>query len=250
MGFRAWLKSQPEGVRIAVIGVMGTVGGALIGVAGTTVSAIATVGVAVVPYLFGGIGVDDNKPPLPGPTVTVTVTPTNLPSPSPGDTPDRSTPAVPSDTATSQPNVTYLADLPEESVMATPDPISLRGILYAHALRYGSKSLEEGLHIQEEMRKDEYSYDLGGSQYHSFDATVGLLPGSNVDIDAIVKFSVAIDGATVASKTCKYYSACPIHADLPTGSHLVLTMELVKWNPDETRYGTNAMPVWGDPRLQ
>ena len=149
----------------------------------------------------------------------------------------------------SQPSVTYLSDMSDQTGNAVAEPVSIRGISYIYSIHYGDESVGQGLGRDVGERNVEFTYNLGGVRYRSFDAMLGFL-NEPVDPAAVVQFSVMVDGTTVATESCSRFSACPIHARLPVGSQLTLVMQLTNWtDPSQKEYFPDAYPAWGDARL-
>lgn len=158
-------------------------------------------------------------------------------------------PPSPSPSAT-QLAVVYLSDMDDQSGSAIAEPVTIKGTSYIHSIHYGDENSGGGLGQGTGERDAEFSYDLGGVHYSSFDAMLGFLD-EPTDPEAVVQFTVKVDGVTVASESCSRYSACPIHAKLPVGSQLTLSMQLIKWTPtSQIDYFPDAYPAWGDARLR
>jgi hypothetical protein len=190
-----------------------------------------------------------------GGTLRGTAPSTSAPSivPSSSESSTLPSPTAPRIIATSpsatQPSVVYLSDMNDQTGSAIAEPVTIKGISYIHSIHYGDENSGGGLGQGTGERDAEFIYDLGGAHYSSFDAMLGFLD-EPTDPEAVVQFTVKVDGVIVASESCSRYSACPIHAQLPVGSQLILSMQLIKWTPaSQIDYFPDAYPAWGDARL-
>jgi hypothetical protein len=182
-----------------------------------------------------------------------TSAPAAVPSSSESSTPPSPTTtriiATPPSPPATQPSAVYLSDMNDQTGTAIAEPVTIKGISYIHSIHYGDENSGGGLGQGTGERDAEFTYDLGGVHYSSFDAMLGFLD-EPTDPEAVVQFTVKVDGVIVASESCSRYSACPIHAKLPVGSQLTLSMQLIKWTPtSQIDYFPDAYPTWGDARL-
>jgi hypothetical protein len=143
-----------------------------------------------------------------------------------------------SNTVVPAPLVTYLSALAEQTGNGNSTSVILGGRSYWRSVYTGLDAVQGTL-----------VYAIGNGRYNAFDATVGFLNYAT-DPQAVVQFSVKVNGVVQSSVTCSRYQSATIHAPVIPGAQLELDMLLVgKTDPNQALYFPEAYPVWGDARV-
>lgn len=125
----------------------------------------------------------------------------------------------------------------------------LGGTIYAHTICFCQVNNNYGgsLTFAGDYHQYTFVYDLGG-KYKTFDATIGLVDGNDVDSKEVVLFTVQVDNdAPVYSGSATIYTPHKVHVSVSGGIRLTLTMQGISGTDQTTSL---AAPAWGDARLQ